>query len=549
MEGLSGLASEDPATLVGSVGGTIDDVEEETAALQLAEAASSFDAAHDLLGSPVLRPLWFAPVIGRQLRSASALAAAATTTAGSAADAAEELSGVLTASTATGADRLAALQRGERVVSEFRASVGELDLGPTEALVPPLANARNRFSREYARLIETLEQTGVALRGVAAFLEGPNRYLVMAANNGEMRAGSGMILQVGPMDVADGAFFVGDFVATDQLVLDRPASALDADVAALWGDLSPARDWRNTNLSPRFDETARLTADMWEQSGRSKVDGVISVDVVAIAELLELTGPVTLLSGETISADMVLEDLLVGQYRTFGDDRAARRERLGQVAGAVLDALNERPISAQQLVGTLREMGDGRHILMWSSEPVQMEAWRALGTDGVPEQDTMLLSVLNRGGNKLDSYLAITSTVTTAEAGDLRHVSVEVVLTNQAPPDLPPYVAGPHPFTDMVEGEYKGIVALTVPAGSGNLEVTGGTPAAIGRDGPNRLAATEVRLRRGDSAKVRFDFDLPESTGPITVLPSARVVPTTWTMGSGSWTDAVAHELALDAPR
>ncbi len=548
MEGLSGVASQDLSTLVGSVGGTSDDVEEEEVEPQLRQAADDFGGAGDLIRSAVVRPLWFAPVIGRQLRSASALSTSATTTAAAAADAVSELDEVLAGSTASGASRVDAVRRGEQVLTQLDERIDDPDLGPGERLLPPLANARNRFAREHQRVTEELDSTIEALAGVADFLEGPTRYLLLAANNGEMRAGSGMILQVGPLDVVDGTFSTEDFTATEELVLDQSATALDPDIEARWGALVPAREWRNTNLSPRFDETATTAAAMWEASGGDPVDGVISVDVVAIEALLEVTGPVTLPSGETISADTVLQDLLVDQYADFADDRDARRDRLGAVASAVFAALNERPVSAQDLVRVLRDMGAGRHVLIWSSDPVQAAAWRALGADGVPGEDTLLLSVMNRGGNKLDSYLAVASDVTVEPAGDLWRVGVEVSLENTAPTGLPAYVAGPHPFTDLAEGEYKGIVALTLPSGAGNVEIDGGVPAALGDDGPTRVAATEVRLPRGTATSVRFQFDLPTSWESVQVLSSGRVVPTQWSSGAEIWTDDVPRELLLDRP-
>lgn len=282
------------------------------------------------------------------------------------------------------------------------------------------------------------------------------------------------------------------------------------------------------------------------------MDGVISVDVQAVARLLELTGPVELPSGETIAAETVVEDLLVDQYMDFGADRDARRERLGQVARAVFDAINVRPVSAGDLMTVLRELGGGRHLMIWSSVPAQADAWRALGTDGAVPENSMMLSVLNRGGNKLDPYLTVASRITVDEvdaATDLRHVRVDVSLANRTPGGLPPYISGPYPFTDLTEGEYKGIVALTMPEGAGDVTISGGTPAALGDDGPTRVAATEVRLVRGAEASVRFDFYLPEAWDHLEILPGARIPPTTWTTDSGSWTDDTTHTLTLDGPR
>lgn len=546
MEGLSEIASQDLTAALDSVGGDSDDVDEENAEENLRIAAAEFSAAHSGLGSAIVRPLWFTPVLGRQLRSASALSEAAETTSLAAADVVAEFDDVLGSSTATGPDRIDAVTRAEHVLTEFRDRVDDLDLGPDDALIGPLADARSRFAEEHARVMSVLEENLAILAGVGDFLSGPSHYLLLAANNAEMRAGSGMILQVGPLDVSDGVFAVGGLSPTEEMVLETPATDLEPDIEALWGHLDPSRDWRNLNLSPRFDQTARTAAAMWEATGGQPVDGAMQLDVVALEALLALTGPVTLPSGETIGADTVVNDLLVAQYDAYGD-RDARRDRLGEVADAVLNAVNERPVSAQELVRTLRRLGEGRHILMWSPDPVQAAAWEALGTDGALPENSMMLSILNRGGNKLDPYLSVTSTLEMEQVDDVRHLTVRVDMANEAPSGLNGYVAGPYPYSDVSEGEYRAVVALTLPAGAANVTTSGGVPVAAGPDGPTQVAAVEVGIPRGSSATVTYDFVLHEDWTTLQVLPSARAVPTQWRAGGGSWSDDAPHTVPLDA--
>ncbi len=547
MDGLEAISNDDLTTLADSLGGRVDDVSEETAAAQLRTASSDFADAGDRLGSLLVKPLWYLPVIGRQLRSAAALSDAAETTTAQAAIASAQLEDLLGSDTATGSTRLEAVQAAEDVLSTLQSGIADLDLGPTEGLLPPLADARNRFAGEYDRVTETLDTTTTALVGTQEFLQGPSNYLLLAANNAEMRAGSGMFLQAGSLQVLDGSFSVGDFTATQDLALADPVGNVDPDLESLWGTLKPASEWRNLNLSPRFDKTAPTAAEMWEASGGGRVDGVVSVDIVAITRLLELTGPVTLASGEVIGADTVQNDLLVNQYQELGGDRDARRERLGQVAQAAFAALNDRAVSASDLLDLMRDLGSERHLQMWSSKPLEQAAWVALGTDGSLTEDSMLLSVMNRGGNKLDPYLKVTSTMSATVDGDLRHIVVEVTMDNTAPSDLSNYAGGPYPGSDLAPGEYKGIVALNMPGGAGNITMSGGVPAALGEDGPTRMAATEVRMPPGTGTSTRFEFDLPVSWEEVEVLASARVPPTRWIAGSEAWTDDVTHQVVLDA--
>ncbi len=72
------------------------------------------------------------------------------------------------------------------------------------------------------------------------------------------------------------------------------------DLAARWGWLKPGQDWRNLGLTPQFDVNGPLAAQMWEAETGQHVDGVLAVDVEALHQLLEVTGPVTLPSGEEV---------------------------------------------------------------------------------------------------------------------------------------------------------------------------------------------------------------------------------------------------------
>lgn len=543
---LRGVVGDELGTLVESVGGVDDDVDEELAVEELRRAADAFGAAGDRLDAAPMQPLRVVPVLGRQLRSAVALSAAAETTTGAASDAVAELLDVLDDASSTSGERVDAIERSGAALEEFADAVESLDLGPDDGLLPPLADARNRFAEERSVVTRTLAEMTTALAGVSDFLIGPTDYVLVAANNAEMRAGSGMFLQAGGLAVEDGAFAVGDLEATENLVLTEPAGALDEDIDARWGQLLPGQEWRNTNLSPRFDRTAATVLDMWEAGTGERAEGVVAVDVVAVGQLLELTGPVTLPGGEVVSADNVVEGLLVEQYRDFGEDRDARRDRLGAVASAAFEALNTQPIGAGELMKLLRDLGAGRHLMMWSSVQVQQDAWDVLGLDGVPAPDSLLLSVLNRGGNKLDPYLEVNAGLAVDDVADGRRVEVRITATNRAPEGLPGYVAGPHPFAGLDEGEYRGIVALTMPGGAGSVRVDGGAPAVLGQDGPTRVAGSEIRLRRGESATVVISFELPAGWSELSLLGSARVPPTTWSSEGGNWTDDRPSTVSLE---
>lgn len=517
-------------------------------------AADEFSTAGDRVDSPVVAPLKLLPFVGRQVRSVSALSAAAATTSAAAADAYEALEREADAPVTTPEERLASIERTTALLDDLSDEVVGLDLGPDTGLVGPLADARDRFSEEYGRVEDTLTSAATAANGVSAFLTGPNRYLVLASNNAEMRAGSGMFLQVGPMDVAGGRFTLGELEPSGDLLLAAPGAELDPDVAALWGWALPGREFRNVNLTPRFDESARMAADMWELAGRGPVDGAVAIDIVGLRELLTVTGPVRVPGPDDgqpveVSADNVERLLLVEQYEQLGDEQAERRELLGRVAGAVFSAFNERQVSASGLLRVLQDAGRGRHLLLWSSDPVQQDGWEALDASGILPEDSLMLATVNRNGTKLDQYLDVRATLTSSAPDEdgLRRVQVTAEVQNRAPEGLPTYVAGPYPGTDYGPGDYGGILSLTVPAGAGNFDAPGTGLYFSGDDGPTRVMTAALEVPRGGSRTITFAFDLPEGWDELEVLPSARVPAIEWTAGDETWSDAVPRTVPVDS--
>ena len=548
MNGLSSLSTKNTAAFIDAIRGTT------SLQVDLLDSAESFRSANSTLGSPVLAPMRVLPVIGRQLRSLDALTGAAATTTRSASTAIDSIDTVLEESSGADAgstqDRLTTTAGVATALTTLQADISDLDLGPSEGLVGPVNDARNQFIEEYQQVDTTVDTALTGVTGVHDFLRGPNRYLVMASNNAEMRAGSGMFLQIGTMDAIDGSFTLGEFEATADLQLDQPGATLDAGLEPIWGPLSPTQDFRNVNLTPRFDESARLASQMWEASGGGPVDGVLSIDVVGLKRLLKVVGPVEIQGLEgpmTISAENVQKQLLLKQYQDAQDEETGvRRASLGRVAAAVFQSFNERQVSAEDLLSVLQDSGSGRHLMLWSDIEPQQAGWEALGAAGTLSDNTLMVSVLNRGGNKLDQFLTSSSVLTATTDGDDRRMKVQITLANTTPGGLPRYVAGPYSGTDLAEGEYLGLLSLTVPQGAGNPVVDGAELVASGDDGPTRIIVSNVRIPRNQTAVVTVEFDLPAGWTSVEILPSARVPPMEWTAGDATWTDKKPRLVELD---
>ena len=122
--------------------------------------------------------------------------------------------------------------------------------------------------------------------------------------------------------------------------------------------------------------------------------------------------------------------------------------------------------------------------------------------------------------------------------------TLQVALRNTVPPGEPQYVAGPEGDSGLVEGEYGGIVAVTLPWPASKVGVQGyETYAAVGRDGPSYVVGPAVRLVRGASMTLEFRFTLPPGVRALRVEPSAQVLAVPWRFRGDRWTDAEAHDV------
>jgi hypothetical protein len=529
--------------LVQAVSTPGDQVAEESASQQLRDAAGDFSAASDRMSNPLLAPVRILPVVGRQVESVQILSSSAATVAGLGADAIDRSDDLLKQPKTTGPERVAVMQHLSELLHGDQRAVANLDLGPSDGLVGPLARARAEFADQLSTARDALNRAVPAVDGSIEFLQGPSRYLLLGANNAEMRDGSGMFLQAGVLTVDDGVVQVDQLQPTSDLMLPAGAVPLDGDFADRWGWLVPTQEWRNLNLTPRFDVSASLAAKMWAARGGGQVDGVMSIDTVAMKALVAAVGPIQV-DGKQLDGDNVLKDLLIDQYADFQTDRDQRRDHLGQVLQEALAALDRGGWSTQDLVRQLASVAPGRHVLAWSPNGDEERAWAAMGIDGLVPPDAMQLGVSNRAGNKLDPYLAVQARATVGPAADGSGstVNVQVTLTNNAPEGLPTYVAGPNPGSPVGEGVYLGFVSLTIPGAAGNGLIDGGLPTAVGADGPVRVLATQLGVARGTSSTVTFSFDLPHGMRSMPVLPSARDTPVAWQFAAGpdnhvSWSD------------
>ena len=511
----------------------------------LRAARSRFAAAHGRVDGPLLAPARIVPFVGRQLRSVQALSGAATDVADIGIGGMTDAQPVLDEPGGSNAARAASARRLGKVAGQANARLRRLDLGPRVGLLGPLARARNRLGEQVDELQDALTKGAKGGEAVADLLEGPRRYLVFAANNAEMRAGSGMLLSAGELESGPEGLRLGAMRSVTDIPIPAGEVPLPADLADRWGWLEPNIEWRNLLTSPRFDVAAPLAAQMWVAAGNRPVDGVMVLDPIALGGLLRGTGPVEV-DDRRFDEGNIQEELLHAQYLRLPEleDRPERRENLGRIAGAVFSALDRGSWSMPRLASGLARAAAGRHVLMWAADPSEQSAWQALGVDGALQSDSLLVSILNRGGNKLDPFLQVQADIGVAPAATETEVVVTIRLHNRVPTGEPTYIAGPHALSGVGEGVYLGILTLNLPGAVTDARFDGVDSLAVaGQDGPSKVIGFQFELPRDGQRTVVARFRLPARSVALQVEPSARVPPIEWSSGPAGWSDTSRRTL------
>jgi hypothetical protein len=443
------------------------------------------------------------------------------------------------------------------IATRASADLDAIDLGPGEHLYGPLQDARDRFGEEFEDLSGAVEDLAAAGDGLSRFLEGPSRYLVLAANNSEMRMGAGAFLSAGVMTVRDGRLELGPMEATEDLVLEPgTVPIVDEDFAARWTIAEPTDDFRELSTTSRFDVVGAHALAMWEAKKGERLDGVLVIDPIALRSLLTLTGPVVV-DGKEYSADNVVNEIFLEQYRALEDQgsaaQIARRDRLSRIARAAIDALERGDWDAVDLLDALRPAVSGRHVLAFGRDEVEQRGWQGAGLGGDTERDSIMLGLQNRGGNKLDQFIVADAKLFRADKdGPNVEMTIELTLANVAPDDLPRYVEGPYPTTPRAKaGKYQGWITVELPAFAQDnyIEVAGKRVplVASGRDGTNhRVVAALVEFERGENIQVTVHFEVGDVDESLYINPGARYPVTQWTVGAETFDDSRGHRVRLD---
>jgi hypothetical protein len=466
---------------------------------QFGIAESHFDDAQHRIGSWLTWPARQLPLVGPQLRTLDTVAGLGARTIPIARSAATNID----------PDRLR-LENGrlnletlssyrpifDQLANETRVVRARLDRLPRMWLVPPLDDQLGRFATTVARADDSARTADEAVRLAPDLLgaSGKRTYLVAFVTPAEARGSGGLMANFGVLTAANGRIRldgVGRGPDLDDAGRQPKHITGPADYLARYAKFEPAQTWENVTMSPDFPSVGDVMAQLYPQSGGVPIAGVIQVDPFAMAQLLTLTGPVTVPGLPiTIDADNAVSFLLRDEY-TIITDPIRRSNLLGDVAKAVFQKLTTgQSAQPSELAQVLSPLLDTKDLALWMKAPAEQAFVRDIGADdALPpvRGDSFGVIVQNGGGSKIDDYLQRTirysSTVSAATGRVTSHAVI--ALHNGSPASgVPLYVIG----NEL--GKPPGTSILYVSLYS-SMKLTGAT-----LDGKPALLVAETELGR-----------------------------------------------------
>ncbi|HEX7717034.1 MAG TPA: DUF4012 domain-containing protein [Marmoricola sp.] len=343
----------------------------------------------------------------------------------------------------------------------------------------------------------------------------PRDYLLIIQNPAELRSTGGLPGSLAILHAEDGKVSMGwQGSAGDLGAFAEPVVKLPRDTQQQYGS-TPATDPRDLNFTPDFPEAAQIAKAMVERKQGIRLDGVVSVDPIALAAMMRGTGPVTVTRGVTLNAGNVVPVLLNQTYQAIADPEE-QNSFFEKVARKIFDSVMSGQGDQQLAIRGLAAAAGEHRIQLWSAHDDEQAVLDgsavggAIGGRSGPPQVGMYINDSTAG--KMDYYLQYRGAASAVDcrrdrSQDLR---ATLALTSTMPSDfssLSPWILG--------TGEYaaQGTIAfnLRIYAPYGG-EITGltvdGESHSVTADKHlgRQVALLPVALKPGQKSTVTADI-------------------------------------------
>ncbi|KAF2419628.1 hypothetical protein B2K11_04080 [Microbacterium sp. B35-30] len=425
------------------------------------------------------------------------------------------------------------------IAAAFTAAQAEVAPIDSSSLLPEVAEPIDQITTiidQAAPAIDIAEKYLPTLLDMAGS-GGTKTYLIIFQNNAEIRATGGnpaasMILTMtdGKLGYADQASSATFYAAGTQ---DEEHMSLPAETTGLYLP-TLTRHSQDYTFTPDFPTTAQLFQSLWTATTGATFDGVISIDPVVLSHMLAVAGPVTLASGEQLTAENAVPVLLSESYERFPNG-AASDIFFADTAKRVFDHLTAASWDPMKMLAALEQSANEQRVNLAFTNPEAQALAVELGVDGALATDNVAQTQVgiylnNSSVSKLDYHL--TSAITATCDAAARTMTTTMTLHNSITDDIHSnYTLGWRngsyglPRTTMMLD-----VLFFAPHGA---QITQTTPAAgdvqrwerSGVEKGNTAVSKTVFVPKDETVTVSYTVAFPEGElGPLNLrhTPTAR---------------------------
>jgi hypothetical protein len=483
--------------------------------------------AASLTSDPIWRATEILPYVGGSLTAFRQSAAMIKGVADNALPPIDQLSHAFTADSFTPKNGTVNLTPFVKAAPALQKARVALDLAGKQAAAIDTANTLPQVGSGVSQLISLVDEAKGSIDSLATASsllppmlgnDGPRSYLLLSFNNAELRATGGISGALAVINVDHGTITLGQ-TASDGIVheLPQPILPLTKPEQTLYQNILGTYI-QDVNLTPDFARSGALAQTMWKRVTGQTVDGVVSIDPVALSYILQATGPVSIGDGQTLTSGNAVQTLLSTVYSTFSVP-AQQDAFFAGVTGKVFSAATSSGVNGRSLFSAIVRAANEGRIHVWSAHPAEQaqlagstiatalpHSTRSTSGFGVYFDDGTGAKM----GYYLRSGISITGGLCRPDGRPTFDVRVRLISTapTDAATSLPEYVTGGGDF-GVPPGTVQTSVYVYAPAGAYayGVAIDGAQNAFVAaeHDG-HSVAGVSVSLRPGQSSTAEFQF-------------------------------------------
>lgn len=418
-------------------------------------------------------------------------------------------------------------------------------------LIPEVADPIRSTTDQLNALSSALESASSAAKLLPAMLgadEGRN-YLLLVQNSAESRATGGIPGALAVLSADDGKLSMRDQSSASALGAFKPALSVDPEQERLY-TARLGTQMQNVNLTPHFPTAAETAKNMWEERHPEQtINGVLALDPIVLAHLLEATGPVDLTAPDVVrlvggtslpvslTKDNVVGTLLSDVYREI-EDPAAQDAYFAAVASRVFSAFTEGQGDSSGLVRALTQSVQEHRLRLWSSSKDEQDIISSTplagSVVGPSAGGAAFGAYFNDGtGAKMDFYAHRTAQLIKSCPSDgYSRYTVQLTVSNSAPQDaatsLPSYVTGGGVY-GVEPGHIRTNYVAYGPAQAlvETARINGeAAPVGAGKHGQRPVGTVTLELAPGETKVIEIEFSrvVQDADPRLEVTPTVQSI-------------------------